>query len=130
MREHILMKKIQASLNIRSASTRTFRNNVGAFKDARGVWVKYGLGVGSCDLVGIVAPSGRLFAVEVKTEDGKTTPEQEAWIAMINRFGGVAGVCRSVEDAEKLVESAVSEDVARAVAVLRKHAPHLLVDST
>lgn len=120
------MKKIQAVLSARSATTRVFRNNVGKLKDARGVWVTYGLGVGSCDLVGIVAPSGRLFAVEVKTEDGKTTPEQEAWIAMINRFGGVAGVARSVDEALAIVDKATAEDVSRAIATLERYAPHLL----
>jgi hypothetical protein len=126
MREQQIMKSIQAVLSARSASTRVFRNNVGRYKDSRGAWLTYGLGVGSADLVGIVAPSGRLFAIEVKTPEGKTTPEQDAWLATIRRFGGVAGVARSVEEAMAIVDEAAAQDVRTALTVLTKLAPHFL----
>lgn len=120
------MRQIQAALSARNAVTRVWRNNVGKLKDARGTWVAYGLGVGSADLVGIVAPSGRLFAIEVKTPEGKTTPEQDAWLATIRRFGGVAGVARSVEEAMAIVDEAAAQDVRTALTVLTKLAPHFL----
>ena len=61
--------------------------------------VRYGLAKGSSDLIGILKPSGRLVSLEVKTESGRVSPEQELWLAMIRRFGGFAAVVRSVDDA-------------------------------
>jgi hypothetical protein len=85
---------------------RLWRNNTGQLKDRFGHTVIYGLAIGSSDLIGIVAPHGRLIAIEVKSKTGKVTPEQEAFMEIVRRFGGVAGVARSFEDAMALVEEA------------------------
>ncbi len=85
---------------------RLWRNNTGQLKDRFGTTVIYGLCTGSSDLIGIVAPHGRLIAIEVKSAEGKPTPEQEAFMEIVRRFGGVAGVARSVEEAMALVEEA------------------------
>lgn len=61
-----------------------------------------GLCVGSSDIIGI-APDGRFLAIEVKTLTGKVTQEQQRFIDAVNRAGGIAGVCRSVEDARSLI---------------------------
>jgi len=61
-----------------------------------------GLCVGSSDIIGI-APDGRFLAVEVKTATGKPTPEQIRFIDAVRLKGGIAGVCRSVEDALELL---------------------------
>jgi hypothetical protein len=55
------------------------------------------------DLLGIWAPSGRLLSVEVKSPTGRVRPEQERWAEMVARFGGVAGIVRSVEEADRLL---------------------------
>jgi hypothetical protein len=68
--------------------------------------VTWGLCVGSSDLIGIVAPRGRLLSIEVKSAKGTLTEEQEQWIAIVERFGGVAGPARSVDEAMELVERA------------------------
>ena len=79
---------------------------LGKLRDRGGRMVTYGLCVGSADLVGLVLPFGRFLAIEVKTDQGRATPEQEQWIAIVRNFGGAAGVARSVEDAMALVEEA------------------------
>jgi len=92
---------------------RLWRNNVGQLKDRHGQTIRYGLCVGSADLIGVVAPHGRLLAIEVKTTRGVVRQEQTDWLEIVRRFGGVAGVARSVETAMRLVESArrpASED--------------------
>ena len=61
--------------------------------------MRYGLAKGSADLVGILAPHGRLVALEVKTPTGRVAPEQEQWLALVRRMGGFACVVRSVADA-------------------------------
>ncbi len=61
--------------------------------------IRYGLTTGAADLVGVLAPSGRWFALEVKSAKGQLTPEQTLWLALVRRMGGFAGVVRSVDDA-------------------------------
>jgi len=91
---------------------RLVRNNTGKVKDEDGQYHVFGLGKGGCDLVGWVQmPDGvaRVFAVEVKRpKGGRTSAEQVAWITAVNKNGGVAGVCRSPEQAVALAERARS----------------------
>lgn len=100
MREKIIQSKIMAVLNARDAPCRLWRNNVGVTPDTH---IRYGLGLGSADLVGLVLTTGQFLAVEIKTPIGRLSPEQKAWLATITRLGGLALVLRSVEEAESLV---------------------------
>ncbi len=79
-----------------------WRNNVGLteFWDGKQVSVvRYGLADERADLVGLLSPSGRFLAVEVKTATGRVKPEQLQWLALVRRFGGFAAVVRSVDEA-------------------------------
>jgi hypothetical protein len=79
-----------------------FRNNVGAYTDPKsGRLVRYGLAVGSSDLVGVCSDGTALF-VEIKTPTGRVSPAQEAFIAAVRRRGGRAGVARSPEEAVRI----------------------------
>lgn len=79
-----------------------FRNNVGKLQDRNGRWITYGLGVGSSDLIGLTN-KGRFLAIECKTTTGRIRPEQIDFIDFVNKNGGIAGICRSVEDFKKLL---------------------------
>lgn len=77
--------------------------------------VKFGLAIGSADIVGIVAPRGRWLAIEVKApgwvpaKSGarfEHEEEQRKWMAIVRAFGGVAGFAASMGEAMKLVEEA------------------------
>lgn len=81
---------------------RLFRNHTGRMKDKDGRWHAFGLTVGGSDLVGWTA-DGRFLAIEVKAGETKTTPEQLAFIAAVNKAGGIAGVVRSEVEAEELL---------------------------
>ncbi len=63
---------------------------------------KCGLWTGSSDLIGIT-DEGRFLSLEIKT--GKDTPsdEQKAWLAFIERMGGIQAVIRSVQDVTDLL---------------------------
>jgi hypothetical protein len=121
-REIIIMSQIQGTFNVAGSGYRLFRNNCGSLPEPKAIlkiagidpsrWgyilskcprITYGLSVGSADLVGL-GPDGRFFSVEVKTEKGKTTPEQDAWLAMIVRLGGTGIVLRSAEEAAKFMQ--------------------------
>lgn len=79
---------------------RVFPNQVGhAVDPATGRHIPFGLVVGASDILGIVKPGGRFLALEVKTGDARPTKEQRAFLAMINAFGGVGRVVRSVDEA-------------------------------
>lgn len=54
---------------------------------------------GAADLIGILAPSGRFLALEVKGARGRVHPEQAQWLALVRARGGFAAVVRSVEEA-------------------------------
>ena len=91
---------------------RMFRNNTGRLKTDSGRYVDFGLCVGSSDLIGyrstVVTPEmigqriAVFVAIEVKDAWNKTTPTQQAFIDRVQMDGGIAGVCRSVSEAEEL----------------------------
>lgn len=89
------------------AGCKAFRNNTGALKDQTGRLVRFGLAVGSGDIIGI-APDGIFFSVEVKRANGKPSPKQLHWIGMVNAAGGRAGIAR---DAQKAVDIALGNTV-------------------
>lgn len=67
-----------------------------------------GLGIGASDLVCVVPPHGRLLAIEVKRPGRRagTSDAQDAWLAVVRKFGGVSGVATSEEEALELLEEA------------------------
>lgn len=81
-----------------------WRNNQGAYKDAKGFFVRYGVcNPGGSDLVGIF--KGKFLAIECKAPGKNPTPEQQLFIDMVNKLGGIAGVVRSADDLRKLLDS-------------------------
>jgi hypothetical protein len=57
------------------------------------------LGVGTSDLVGMLAPRGRWFCLEVKTGDAVLTREQKMFRDLVISMGGFFAEVRSVDDA-------------------------------
>ena len=103
----------QIRLTCSRGQVRLHRNNTGTLKDQHGRPVSFGLAKGSSDLIGwttrTITPDmiGQQVAVftsiEVKTPTGRLRPEQRQWIDAVTAAGGIAGVARSVEDAEQLL---------------------------
>jgi hypothetical protein len=100
-------------LTCSTGATRLFRNNTGTLKDANGRPVQFGLCKGSADLIGwrtvtvtpeMVGTQVAVFtSIEVKTATGRLRPEQQQWLDAVQAAGGIAGVARSVSDAEALL---------------------------
>lgn len=95
---------------------RLMRNNVGRAAYVRGgavSTVPYGVGgPGGADLIGwsmrrpeyLQGPDDCIFtAIECKGPRTRVTPEQQQFIDAVRAAGGIAGICRSVEDYRKLV---------------------------
>ena len=100
MKEQDIQRLIMLALS--EAGCLIWRNNTGVLKNAAGIPIKFGLCVGSSDLIGI-APGGRFLAVEIKTPTGKATPEQMRFIEAVRARGGIAGIARSPEEALDLL---------------------------
>ena len=112
--ETTLQQQIRLALGTHP-DARLFRNQVGSLPDPRtGRLVTFGLARGSADLIGwrtvMITPDmvGQQLAVftsiEVKTPTGRVSPQQQAWLGVVQGAGGIAGVARSVEDAVRIIE--------------------------
>jgi len=112
--ETTLQQQIRLALGT-NPETRIFRNQVGSLPDPRtGRLVTFGLARGSADLIGwrtvtvtqaMVGTRLAIFtSIEVKTPTtGRVRPEQQAWLAVVQGAGGIAGIARSVPDALLIV---------------------------
>lgn len=102
---------------------RMMRNNVGQLEDKTGRPVVYGLGVGSCDLIGhiavrvsVVFPDGtsdmyvrqtaRAFGIELKAPGKRPSPDQVAWMNTKRQQGWAIGWADSLEGVKEIVEKA------------------------
>ena len=102
MRETAIMAAIRKAVNT-DGRVRLVRNNTGQDQQTR---VRYGLGKGGADLVGILRGPGRVVALEVKTPVGRLSTEQRLWLASVRRFGGFAAVAHDVPEALAAVDRA------------------------
>jgi hypothetical protein len=94
--EHEIQQRIRMACG--RGPVRLWRNNTGALVDQQGRFVRFGLCKGSSDLIG-------LRSLEIKAAGGVVSPEQRAFLRLVQKLGGVAAVCRSVEEAEQLLGS-------------------------
>ena len=85
---------------------RLWRANAGAVRIGRR-FIRFGV-PGQADLTGVLT-GGRRLEIEVKSPTGRQTPDQRAFQAMIERFGGVYVLARAVEDVRRAINAA-SED--------------------
>lgn len=97
-KETPIMREIQIRMS--QLGHRVFRNNVGLFTTNSGMKIKTGLCNGSSDLIGWTS-RGFFLSIEVKTEGEKATPEQQEFLDIVNRHGGIGFIARSADEAEK-----------------------------
>ena len=77
-----------------------WRANTGAFKgeyQGRARFVRFGV-KGQADILGLLPPSGRLLALEVKRPGGKLSPHQDAFLRTIRDAGGIGAMVTSCQD--------------------------------
>ena len=113
-------QRIQQEIRIACSTgdTRLFRNNTGTLRDQHGRPVQFGLCKGSADLIGwrtvtitpeMVGSTVAVFtSIEVKSATSRLKPEQQQWLDAVQAAGGIAGVARSVEDAQLLLGCATA----------------------
>lgn len=79
-----------------------WRCNTGAANYSGKRFVRFGI-PGVSDYLGFLIPSGRICALEVKSESGSLTHDQRAFGALLGQTGGLWGMARSYQDAEKVL---------------------------
>ena len=102
-----ILKAILAMLRRHPKVALCWRQNSGTFqernRDGTTRYIRANTQRGMSDIMGALM-DGRTLAIEVKSRTGRMRPGQEEFLASIRAAGGVAGVCRSVEDAVALLE--------------------------
>lgn len=99
-RESIILADVLRYVRIHPRVAWVRRINTGATK-LKGFYVRFGF-KGCSDLIGQLI-DGRFFAIECKSDAGKMSEEQKDFLARVNRHKGLAGMVRSIEDAEALL---------------------------
>ena len=100
------MKEIDVQNSIRLALNPyavIFRGNVGKVRMADGRFFDTGLPKGFSDLFGYRKSDGKMIFIEVKNEKGKLRKDQEHFINVMKEYPVIVGVCRSADEAIKLV---------------------------
>lgn len=100
MTESQLQDKIRLALG-RVPGLVLWRNNCGT-AEVRGYRIKFGVGnPGGADLIGIL--NGRFLAIEIKTANGRQSPDQQRFQGVVEGKGGLYVILRSVADAEQWI---------------------------
>ena len=115
--EHEIQQRIRLACG--RGAVRLWRNNTGALVDQQGRFVRFGLCKGSSDLIGlrsvVVTPEmvgqriAQFVALEIKAPQGVVSPQQQAFLRLVQQLGGVAAVCRSIQQAQAVLDL-VAED--------------------
>lgn len=100
--ESKVLRAVRIALN-RDGRVRVVRNNTGV-AEIHGAFVRFGLGKGGADLVGLHRGTGRAVAFEVKTATGRVSEDQRRWGSVFEKFGGFYRVVRSPEEAIACLE--------------------------
>lgn len=99
--EHRIQNEIRTAL---ADSCIIFRMNVGTGYTADGRYFNTGVPKGFPDLFGFRKSDGCAVFIEVKTPKRKPSAEQVKFLETMRKNGAIAGICRSAEDAVKLIQ--------------------------
>ena len=100
MKESDIQASIRLALNPYAI---IFRVNSGKVRMQDGRYFDTGVPNGFSDLVGFRRIDGKMIFLEIKTEKGKLRKEQIHFLDEMNKYPVIASVCRSPEEAVKIV---------------------------
>lgn len=99
--EHKIQNDIRVELSKHGCTV--FRANVGKALMENGRWFDTGLPRGYPDLFGFRHSDGKIFFIECKNETGRLREDQKRFAKFIKHYPVLYGVCRSVDDALKII---------------------------
>lgn len=82
----------------------SWNNPSGAVRVRPDKWLHFGK-KGSSDIIGIL-PGGRFLAIEVKTREGRLTPDQRDFLDTIRGQGGLALIVRDWKELDNALHKA------------------------
>lgn len=101
-----VLKAVLAYVQRHPKVSLAWRQNSGTFaernRDGTTRYVRANTQRGMSDIMGVLK-DGRTLAIECKSLTGRLKPHQAEFLERVRKAGGVAGVCRSVEDAVELM---------------------------
>lgn len=100
MTEHDIQNEIRAAC---SPYAVLFRINVGKVRTPDGRFFDTGVPQGFSDLFGFRKNDGKAVFIEVKTPSGRPTDKQKHFLETMKKYGAVAGIARSAEEAIKII---------------------------
>lgn len=98
--EHKIQNDIRAAV---SPYAVIFRANVGKGITFDGRYFDTGLPAGFSDLFGFRKSDGKMVFIEVKTPKGRPSEKQKHFLETMRKYGAIAGIARSVEDAINII---------------------------
>lgn len=110
LRESVIQSQIRLALGMEPDLV-LWRNHVGGSSEYDPTrdemrHHRFGIAPGSPDLVGVLAPSGRWFCLEIKTPLGRLSPAQTQWHALARSRGAFVATVRSPEEAKQALARA------------------------
>jgi len=100
MKEADIQNHIRFALNDHAV---IFRVNSGKVRMADGRYFDTGVPNGYSDLSGFRKSDGKAVFLEIKNEKGKLRESQKQFLKTIQQYDVIAGVCRSADEAVKIV---------------------------
>ena len=100
MREADVQNSIRLALNEHAV---LFRVNTGTVQLADGRYFSTGVPKGFSDLCGFRKSDGKMIFIEVKNEKGQLRDDQKKFLEEMKKYDVIAGVCRTPEQAIRLV---------------------------
>jgi predicted porin len=102
MPEATVLASVIRYLKIHRAVAWAQRMNTGAVSMGDSRYMRFGF-KGCSDIIGQLY-DGRFLAIECKSDKGRLTEEQRNFIERVNRHGGLAGMVRSIDEVDALLQ--------------------------
>ena len=101
--ERDILKSVLHFMRIHPAVAWCERMNVAGAQKIRGQYVQFGF-KGCPDIIGMTR-TGQFIGIECKSATGRLSAEQRAFLAKVQKGGGIAIVARSLDDVMPALDS-------------------------
>jgi hypothetical protein len=98
-----ILKSIMAYLRVHPKVGWNCRINCGSF-EVDGRYIQNNSQPGMSDIIGCLRESGRMFAIEVKSQKGRLSEQQALFLSTIENAGGLSCVAKSIDDVSRMLD--------------------------
>lgn len=109
MKEIDIQNKIRLGVNDLAIM---FNTSIGSTIKRGDAFIRTGLVKGHSDLTGVRRSDGKAIFIEVKKPKGSVVyEEQKNFLKQMKKANAIAGICRSVEDARRLINEEIEGEI-------------------